>query len=332
MFKGCVELHKLISVIVPVYNVSKYLDECVNSIIMQTYKELEIILIDDGSTDKSGVICDAFKDVDSRIIVIHQKNSGSGSAKNTGLKAAKGQYLAFVDGDDYLEPDAFEYMVSHLESSNADVIQCSYKNKFINKSVNNILSPVGEFTTEEYLKLYTTDWTCGLLWDKIYKRKLFNGIYFEVGRVVDDEFFTYQGLMKAKKIVRSTHIVYNYRKRASSVSYLPNNMEKIIIDKLDYITARREKINDSFPNLKNIFNNHYLNMLVWLSTDQFSSDYTLDAIKKFAFQYLKNEGVLNIEAKDLYILIKLLITSNRKLLKKRRSNDGTEKNLKDYYN
>ena len=112
-----------ISVIVPVYNVEPYLIECLESIINQTYRDLEIILIDDGSTDKSGDICEEYAKKDDRIIVIHQSNQGSASAKNAGLRKASGEYLAFVDSDDFLQEDAYEFMVRQLEEYHADIIQ-----------------------------------------------------------------------------------------------------------------------------------------------------------------------------------------------------------------
>ena len=172
-------MNSTISVIIPVYNVERYLHECLDSVLSQSCSELQIILIDDGSTDDSGMICDEYAAKDSRIAVIHQKNSGAAAAKNAGLRMATGEYLSFVDSDDYLEPGAFRHMVNLLEKSSADVIQCGFCDLFVDEKIDRItLENVCTFTAVEYLKRYTTDWTCGLLWDKLYKRSLFENIFF----------------------------------------------------------------------------------------------------------------------------------------------------------
>lgn len=120
----------VISVIVPVYNVSAYLPECLDSILSQDYEKLEVILIDDGSTDDSGAICDAYAQRDGRIRVIHQKNGGAAAAKNAGLRAATGEYLSFADSDDFLEPGAYAYMMSLLKENGADIVRCAFQNRF----------------------------------------------------------------------------------------------------------------------------------------------------------------------------------------------------------
>lgn len=122
-------MNDFISVIIPVYNVAAYLSICIESVLSQDYSALEIILIDDGSTDESGKICDEYARNDKRIHVIHQNNSGAAAAKNMGLKAATGKYLSFVDSDDFLEPDAYSHMVQVIQENKADVVQCSYRDE-----------------------------------------------------------------------------------------------------------------------------------------------------------------------------------------------------------
>lgn len=270
-------MRKLISVIIPVYNVEKYLIECLDSVVYQTYKDLEIILIDDGSSDSSPEICNRYMEKDSRIQVIHQKNGGAANAKNTGLRVATGEYLAFLDSDDFLEPDAYEYMLKEIEKEEADVIQCSFRNIYLNGSESIVvLSEKQEFSSSEYLARFTQDWTCGLLWDKLYKRSLFENIYFEEGHKIDDEYFTYQGIINAKKIIHDPAIVYNYRKRNSSVMLSPKSQRRIVLDRVDYLTKRRQKVCDAFPELKSVFDKHYYNMLVILLKDSGSS---LDSVQ-----------------------------------------------------
>lgn len=126
---------KLISVVIPVYNVEKYIRESLDSIINQTYKNLQIILIDDGSTDSSGSICDEYAASDDRITVIHQKNAGAGAAKNTGLDLIQGEYFSIIDSDDYIELNMYEKMVCYMENYRVDVVQCLFRNVFVNCKV-----------------------------------------------------------------------------------------------------------------------------------------------------------------------------------------------------
>ena len=119
-------MDKLISIIIPVYNVSKYLDKCVKSILLQTYSNLEIILVNDGSTDGSGVLCDELKKTDKRICVIHKPNGGLSDARNAGLDIATGDYIGFVDSDDYVEPDMFQILLENAMKYDADVSGCRY--------------------------------------------------------------------------------------------------------------------------------------------------------------------------------------------------------------
>lgn len=255
-----------ISVIIPVYNVEAYIRKSLESVCRQSYKDLEIIIIDDGSTDSSGIICDEYARKDKRIIVKHQKNGGAASAKNTGLKIANGEYLAFLDSDDFLELDAYEIMVRELNKYQADVVQCGFYKVYKNKREEKLdILEVKEFDACSYLKHFTENWTCGLLWDKLYRRRIFDNIYFEEGHKIDDEFFTYKGIMNARKIIKVPYVVYDYRQRLSSVMLSENSQEKIIEDTLEYLDIRRKLVTKKFPELKKVFDEHYLNMLLILS-------------------------------------------------------------------
>lgn len=281
----------LISIIIPVYNVEKYLSECIESVINQTYSELEIILIDDESTDNSGKICDEYAVKDARIKVIHQKNSGAASARNKGLRIATGEYLAFVDSDDYLEKDAYEYMVTQLNANHADVIQCAFRNVFVNRVVDCVMLPeFQEFSTKSFLRRFTIDWTSGLLWDKLYRRSLFENVYFEEGHKIDDEFFTYQGLMNAEKILHSPKVIYNYRKRRSGIMLNSAFQQQIVLDKLDYLSKRRIKIISRFPDIKTDFDLHFLNTLVMLSIDRAATVESIQQTQKLLRDYSKERG------------------------------------------
>ena len=274
-------MEKTISVIVPVYNVASYLPQCMESLLNQSYKALEIILIDDGSTDDSPALCDGYARLDKRVRVIHQNNGGAASAKNAGLHIATGEYLTFVDSDDYLELDAYAFMVAAMETHGADVVQCGYRDVFTHSQINRLSSDeTVKYTKIDYLRRYTQDWTCALLWDKLYKRSLFGGVFFEEGHIVDDEFFTYQGIMNAQMVIYLPRIVYNYRKRKSSVTGRLDYRQRTILDKLDYLQKRRKNVTDRFPILKPDFEKHYVNMLLWLAFDSYSTEESIRQIKE----------------------------------------------------
>jgi len=255
--------------------------------------------------------------------VIHQKNGGAANAKNAGLRVATGEYLAFADSDDFLEPDSYEYMIGLIKEYDADVIQCNFKNIYIHYeedqlSVNNIEI----FDTEEYLKRYTTNWTSGLLWDKLYKKTLFEDIYFEEGHKIDDEFFTYQGIMKAKRIVCSPRIIYNYRKRKSSVMMSPKSQKQILLDKLDYLEKRRIKVTDRFPKLKDIFDDHFLNMLIIISREADTDEDVIIVIKKLIRKYFSERDTIKMKL-GFWLQLKLLQgTKVEKILSKRNAKHG----------
>ena len=213
----------LISVIVPVYNVEKYLDQCIASIVGQTYENLEIILVDDGSPDGSPEICDAWAAKDSRIRVIHQQNSGGGAARNAALDVAAGALLAFVDSDDYIAPDMLEYLYGLLNQG-ADIAECGY----LTTETNDAVFPeyVGEcraYTKEEALSCHIQDTIFRqLIWNKLYRREMVGDIRFPVGTKIDDEFFTYRVLAKANMLVQSDKVCYAYRQQAGSVMHQKN--------------------------------------------------------------------------------------------------------------
>lgn len=279
-------MEKVISVIIPVYNVYPYLPECVESVRNQSYGALEIILIDDGSTDGSGQLCDRFAQADPRIRVIHRKNGGAAAAKNAGLEIAQGEYLAFLDSDDYLEENAYRYMVDILEETGADAVQCGFRNVYADGEEDVIVHQQRQdFAATDYLRRYTTDWTCGLLWDKLYRRALAQGVLFEEGHIIDDEFFTYRLMMGAKKVVCDPFVVCNYRQRRSGVMRAESSAQRIVTDKLTYLPIRRERIIGSFPQLGRAFDLHYLNMLLILSRDPFATEESLAMIKALLKRY-----------------------------------------------
>ena len=282
-------MNQTISVIVPVYNVAQYLSQCLDSILSQDYKDLEVILIDDGSTDPSGEICDQYATRDSRVQVIHQKNVGAAAAKNAGLRLATGEYLTFVDSDDYLEPGAYGFLMKTLLETGSDAVQGSFREIYRNRAEEQRIS---EETLEgyDYLLRFPKDFSCALLWNKLYRRVLFDGVFFEEGHKIDDEYFTYQGFLRPRKVVRADRIVYNYRKRASSVMSSPQSAERLVLDCLDSAAKRRQKILDTLPDLREPFDENYLDVIWYLSGNEGSTERTLQTLKDSLRSYLREKG------------------------------------------
>lgn len=281
----------LISVIVPVYQVAAYLPACLDSILSQEHSALEVILIDDGSRDASGEICDEYAARDSRIRVIHQKNAGAAAAKNAGLRAATGEYLSFVDSDDYLEPGAYRHMLQLLKTYDAQAVQCAFRDVYPNHTEPQIHHPERRVLEgNEYLLRFLSDWTCALLWNKLYRRELFQCVFFEEGHKIDDEYFTYQGFLKPCRVVLDGQIVYNYRKRRSSVMNDPAAAERRVQDTLDAMTKRRERVNASCPQLRRAFDEGYLDALWYLADTPGSTEKTVDAQRQCLRRYLTQPG------------------------------------------
>lgn len=243
---------KKISVVIPVYNVEKYLSECLDSVVNQTYKNLQIIIVDDGSTDSSGKICDEYANNDNRIIVVHQKNAGAGAAKNTGLELIDDDYFSIIDSDDYIELDMYEKMVNSLEKYNADIVQCLFRNVYVNDSFDRKYKIKGNYpkvlTSKSFLKEYLYDWKYAIFANKVFKSSLLKDIRFPVGRKIDDEFFTYKLVCNAKKVVNIDNILYNYRMRKTSVMN-ENDTDRLIYDRIDCFVERYDYIRKKYPSL-----------------------------------------------------------------------------------
>ncbi len=242
----------LVSIIVPVYNVEKYIKTCLDSIINQTYKNIEILLIDDGSTDNSGKICDEYSKKDKRIKVFHKENGGLSSARNYGIDRAKGDYLTFIDSDDTLELDYIEYLYNLIKKYNTDLSICPYiviinetkKYDFGKKYSEETLS------TEEALKrmLCEEGFTVSAC-AKLYKKELFDDIRYPLNKLCEDNGTTYKIIMKCNKIAYGNESKYNYFKRPNSIMTSKFNMKRLdLIELTDIMCSDIEK---KYPNIIN---------------------------------------------------------------------------------
>lgn len=252
-------LSGLVSVVIPVYNVEKYLRECLDSVVGQTYKNLQIILVDDGSTDTSGAICDEYAKKDERITVVHQENQGAGAAKNIGLELVEGEYLSLIDSDDYIDEKFYETMIRAMEKYNADVAQCLFTNLFADHEIKRkyyFPAPnTRKMSTKRYLFEILYDWKYAIFANKVFKTKLLGEAKFPVGRKIDDEFFTYKLICKAKNVVNVNEHLYHYRMRQSSVMN-DNSRDKLNQDRLECFKERYDYIIKKYPSLENEYYRH----------------------------------------------------------------------------
>lgn len=277
----------VISVIVPIYRVEKYLEECIESILNQTYKQLEVILVDDSSPDRCGEICDRYAQADSRITVIHKSNGGAASARNAGLRTATGEYIAFMDSDDYLEPDTYEKMLEELIRNDADIVHGQVRSIYVDAVENHPYSDeILTFSTTEYLLRFLEDWTCALSPVKLFRHHVLTDVYYEEGHLIDDEFFTYKGVMNARKIIHIPKVVVNYRQRGSSVMKTRSTNERKCRDIFDYLEKRTKDVISRFPELKTPYENHYADYLMLLATTEMGTKNTVKEMKKLVFRHL----------------------------------------------
>ena len=213
-------MSELISVIIPVYNVKEYLVECMESIINQTYKDLEIILVDDGSTDGSSAICDRYAMKDKRVHTVHKVNGGLSSARNTGMDCAKGKYISFVDSDDGLELDFYEILYESIKSTNADIAVCGrYLASENGKEKMYCSSQQKIYSRKEALKeIFCLGLIDVAAWDKLYQCSVLKGIRFPEGEINEDTAVIYEVFNNVKKLVHIGQPLYNYRVRIGSIT------------------------------------------------------------------------------------------------------------------
>lgn len=214
-------MSELITIVVPIYKVEDYLHRCVNSLLEQTYKNLEIILVNDGSPDGCGAICDEYAKFDDRIKVIHKTNGGLSDARNAGIEAAQGNYISFVDSDDWVHQEFISNLYKLLVKTNSDISICNFI-KTSSESINLEITTgdTFQFNNYESLKQLTNDKyyiQMVVAWGKLYKRSLFDNIRFPIGRVHEDEFITYKLLYKANKVVLTTSQLLYYWQRQDSI-------------------------------------------------------------------------------------------------------------------
>ena len=246
--------NELISIVVPIYKVEKYLKKCVDSIQNQTYKNIEIILVDDESPDNCGKMCDEYSKYDERIKVIHKKNGGLSDARNAGIEVATGKYIGFVDSDDYIKEDMYENLYNNMKKSDSDISICGYieyqeGSKIVEKDLND---QTKIYTNKDAIeKLLYNDKITDHAWNKLYKLELFkeNDIRYPKGFMYEDIGTTYLLFENAKKISYNEKIGYYYLRRENSI--LGKINKKLIFDLLKMTNDRFEYLKNKFPDLNN---------------------------------------------------------------------------------
>lgn len=241
----------MISVIVPVYRAEAYLEHCLRSITEQTYRDLEILLVDDGSPDRCPAICEAWAQRDPRITVYHQHNSGGGQARNTALDAARGEYIAFVDSDDYLAPQMLEFLLGLMEDD-IDLVECGYVTTSDDSARFDALEAPyhsGCCSGREAMREHILDRRFRqVIWNKLYRRQVIGEVRFPQGTAIDDEFWTYRVIANARKLKWSDKALYAYRQQPDSV------MHSLSVEKrLQAVAAKAERhelIRSQMPELE----------------------------------------------------------------------------------
>ncbi len=247
----------LISIIIPVYKVEKYLEKCIESVLKQTYTNLQVILVDDGSPDNCGKICDEYAKKDSRIEVIHKVNGGLSDARNVGIAKAKGKYIGFVDSDDYIKEDMYEILINLIKEYDADVSICNLYDVIEGKEyIRNKENGIKEYNRIDILKEVLLDKNIqSYAWNKLYKKELFNEIKYPIGKKYEDIGTTFYIFEKCNKVVVTSKPEYYYLKRADSL--VNNVIESTVLDYTEIIIQRYLYTQKNIEELRK-YNNYYL--------------------------------------------------------------------------
>ena len=283
-----------ISIIVPVYNVEKYLPTCVDSILCQTFTNFELILVDDGSTDRSGIICDEYEKKDTRVKVIHKENGGLSSARNAGLYIAKGKYIGFVDSDDFIDKEMYKVLYNEAEKNIADLVICDFKK--VNENYKIKKDSVFQEKNIEILKSdYILDNMYGNMygkyivsWNKLYNKNLFYKIKFPTGKINEDEFIAHRLLKLANKIIYINSKLYYYMQRSNSIMSAGFNEKRF-----DIFYAYKDRINFAKE----------------INSKKLKEDTEYFFIAKFFEYYFKAKHMLGFKRKKLWNLKKIFFSS-----------------------
>lgn len=313
---------ELISIIVPVYNVEKYLKKCVDSIVNQTYKNLEIILVDDGATDNSGKICDELVELDNRIKVYHKKNGGLSDARNYGVERATGDYIGFVDSDDYIDAEMYEKLYEAIKKENVDVAECNLKIVYPEKTE--------LFTDEKYYQIYNKqeyleeylkiEKIFGSACVRLTKADIAKKLKFPVGKLYEDTYYAYDLIGIVDKYVIMDNPYYNYLMRENSITNAKFNPR--IFDLIEIVERFHTNVYKNYPSLKEAADCRkmyaYFSVLnsILLEEDFKNNSFYKQIIDYFKEEYTKllRNKYITRNRKLSILLIKFSINLYRKVL------------------
>lgn len=245
-------MHGLVSIIVPVYNVAPFLDRCLDSLVKQTYPNIEIILVDDGSTDGSGALCDLWQSRDSRIRVFHKPNGGLSDARNYAMERASGEYLSFVDSDDWCDLRFLERMLTALADTGADLVECDYVSTDGAAPLPcQTVSDYRVFEGRECFLRFLTEEFFVSVWNKLYRRSLLENHPFRRGVYHEDEFWTYRVFSRAQRVCRLRYTGYCYYQRQGSIVHTEPSRKRIS-DAFDAAKERITFIEQQYPEYASI--------------------------------------------------------------------------------
>lgn len=286
-----------VSIIVPVYKVEKYLRKCIDSILNQTYENLEIILVNDGSPDNCGEICDEYAEKYSKIIVIHKQNGGLSSARNAGLDVATGDYIGFVDSDDWIEPNMYQRLMENAIKYNAEISvagltnikECENKYEVIKSTYNGTIEIICFDKYEEMKNFFLGTWSA---WDKIYKKEVHEDIRFPEGEINEDEAIALKLIDRCERIVHTNEALYNYLSRPNSITTSEFSEKKL--DWYKNCKKNLQFINNNYPSISEYAQSRFCNSIMWSLRCISLSNNDFKVISK----YLVKELILN---KDVFI-------------------------------
>jgi len=317
-------MNPIISIIVPVYNVEEYLQRCIDSILNQSFKNFELILVNDGSTDNSLKICKEYLLNDPRVKIINKENGGLSSARNAGINIAKGRYIGFVDSDDWINKEMYKILYELCEKNNSDIAECRYTVTTGNEmNLDNSSNLITILNNEEAIKsLYTnTSYGSVVSWNKLYRCELFKDIKFPEGKLNEDQFTTYKLYYKSNKIVLIDKVLYYYFQSTKSIM-----RSEFTLKKLDAIEAIESS--HKFFEENNLYDLVLWNdtlysfvlikyFIILLRNEQFDNKYRNSILEKFRgrfWLFIKNEHI-SIREKLLlmlfYVSPKLYIFINK---------------------
>ena len=267
--------HPAISIIVAVYNTGRYIDDCVTSIINQTFKDWELLLIDDGSTDRSGEICDSYAEKDSRIKVIHKANGGQAESRNVGIREAKGKYIGFVDSDDWIESNMYKRLYESIIETGADAAICSYAEEYVNNSVpKNIENVTGLIPHDEIMLAQYYCHLLQVLWSTLFRKEVLNP---EIPRreFCEDFAILPHWFNNVRSAVVIDESLYHYRMRKGSLMHIGKNVKRKIIE-LQLMRERSSYMKS-------------LNIVPAADIDVFEANHYYDVAKDYARNYCGEE-------------------------------------------